>query len=53
MYLPVSSMIGHVEFKSDNQSRQDENKDSRKYRNPKVIGVVLGVIEDEKFIPVK
>lgn len=43
----------HVEFKSDNQSRQDENKDSRKYRNPKVIGVVLGVIENEKFIKVK
>lgn len=43
----------HVEFKSDNELRQDENKDSRNYREPKVIGVVLGVIEDEKFIPVK
>lgn len=43
----------HVEFKSDNQSRQDENKDSRKYRKPKVVGVVLGVIENEKFIKVK
>lgn len=43
----------HVEFKSDNHLYQDENKDSRKYREPKVIGVVLGVIEDEKFIPVK
>lgn len=43
----------HVEFKSDNQMRQDENKDSRNYREPKVVGVVLGVIEDEKFIKVK
>ena len=43
----------HVEFKSDNEARQDENKDSRDYREPKIIGVVLGVIEDEKFIPVK
>ncbi len=43
----------HVEFKSDNESRQDENKDSRNYREPKVIGVVLGVIEDENFVAVK
>lgn len=43
----------HVEFKSDNTSCQKENKDSRNYREPRVIGVVLGVIEDEKFIKVK
>ncbi len=43
----------HVEFISDNKLRQDENKDSRNYREPKIIGVVLGVIEDEIFIPVK
>lgn len=43
----------HAEFKSDNEFRQDENKDSRNYREPKVIGIVLGVIENEKFIPVK
>lgn len=43
----------HVEFKSDNHLYQDENKDSRKYREPKVVGVVLGVIENEKFIKVK
>lgn len=49
-YITVGN---HVEFKSDNQLRQDENKDSRKYREPKVIGVVLGVIEDEKFVRVK
>lgn len=42
-----------AEFKSDNQLRQDENKDSRKYREPQIIGVVLGVIENEKFIKVK
>jgi len=46
-------LISKHTFKSDNQLRQDENKDSRKYREPKVIGGVLGVIEDEKFIPVK
>lgn len=43
----------HVEFKSDNVLRQNENKDSRNYRKSKVIGVVLGVIENEKFISVK
>lgn len=43
----------HVEFKSDNVLRQDENKDSRNYREPQIIGVVLGVIENEKFIKVK
>ena len=48
-----STVDGHVEFLSDNEFRQDENKDSRNYAMPKVIGVVLGVIENEKFIPVK
>lgn len=43
----------HVEFKSDNGERQYENKDSRNYREPQIIGIVLGIIEDEKFIPVK
>lgn len=43
----------HVELISDNELYQDENKDSRNYREPKVIGVVLGVIENEKFISVK
>lgn len=48
-----SKVDDHIEFLSDNQSRQDENKDSRDYRNPKVIGIVLGVIENEKFVLVK
>lgn len=48
-----ATVDGHVEFLSDNKSRQDENKDSRNYVAPKVIGVVLGVIENEKYIPVK
>ncbi len=48
-----ATVDGHVEFLSDNELRQDENKDSRNYAAPKVIGVVLGVIENEKFIPVK
>lgn len=43
----------HVEFKSDNQLSQKENKDSRNYGVCNVVGVVLGVIEDEKFIHVK
>lgn len=43
----------HVEFKSDNEKRQDENKDSRDYHMPSVIGVVIGVIEDGKFIGVR
>lgn len=48
------SIVGdHVEFLSDNVNKQNENKDSRNYREPKVIGVVLGVIENEKFVPVK
>lgn len=48
-----SKVDDHIEFLSDNELRQNENKDSRDYRNPKVIGVVLGVIENEKFIKVK
>lgn len=48
-----ATVDGHVEFLSDNELRQDENKDSRNYAAPQVIGVVLGVIENEKFIPVK
>lgn len=48
-----SKVDDHVEFLSDNELRQDENKDSRDYIEPKVVGVVLGVIENEKFIPVK
>lgn len=48
-----SKVDGHIEFLSDNELRQDENKDSRNYAEPKVVGVVLGVIENEKFIPVK
>lgn len=48
-----SKVDEHIEFKSDNYLRQDENKDSRNYIEPKVVGVVLGVIENEKFIPVK
>lgn len=48
-----TTVENHVEFKSDNGLRQDENKDSRNYIEPKVIGVVLGIIEDKRFIPVK
>ncbi len=48
-----SKVDDHIEFKSDNYLRQDENKDSRNYNEPKVVGVVLGVIENEKFVPVK
>lgn len=48
-----SKVDDHIEFLSDNELRQNENKDSRDYRNPKIIGVVLGVIENEKFIKVK
>lgn len=48
-----SKVDDHVEFLSDNELRQDENKDSRDYIEPKVVGVVLGVIENEKFVPVK
>jgi SOS-response transcriptional repressor LexA len=48
-----SKVDDHIEFLFDNELHQNENKDSRDYRNPKVIGGVLGVIEDEKFIPVK
>lgn len=48
-----SKVDDHVEFLSDNELCQDENKDSRDYIEPKVVGVVLGVIENEKFVPVK
>lgn len=48
-----SKVDDHIEFKSDNYLRQDENKDSRNYKEPKVVGIVLGVIENEKFVPVK
>lgn len=48
-----SKVDDHVEFLSDNVNKQNENKDSRNYIEPKVIGVVLGVIESKKFVPVK
>lgn len=43
----------HVEFISDNTEKQDENKNSLDYNECKIIGVVLGVIEDDRFIEVK
>ena len=43
----------HVEFLSDNYEYQHENKDSRNYRECKVIGIVLGVVENNRFIEVK
>lgn len=43
----------HAAFLSDNEVRRNEDKDARNYRICIVVGVVLGVIENEKFIPVK
>ena len=48
-----SKVDDHIEFLSDNELCQDENKDSRNYAESKIVGVVLGVIENEKFIRVK
>lgn len=43
----------HVEFLSDNYEYKHENKDSRAYRECNIIGIVLGVIENNKFIEVR
>lgn len=43
----------YILFKSDNPKWESENKKSSDDPNCKVLGVVLGVIENEKFIPVK
>lgn len=43
----------YILFKSDNDDFESENRKSIDDPDCKVIGVVLGVIEDEKFIPVK
>lgn len=43
----------HILFLSDNKYRQYENKDSRNFNECKIIGKVLGYIENEKFVPVK
>lgn len=43
----------YILFQSDNDAFEKENRKSTDDPNHKVIGIVLGVIEDEKFIPVK
>ena len=43
----------YILFKSDNDDFKKENRKSTDDPDHKIIGVVLGVIEDEKFIPVK
>lgn len=43
----------YILYKSDNEFFEKENRKSTDDPNHKIIGVVLGVIEDEKFIPVE
>lgn len=43
----------YILFKSDNDAFEDENRKSSDDPGCKVLGIVLGVIENEKFVPVK
>lgn len=43
----------YILFQSDNDAFDKENRKSIDDPNHKVVGVVLGVIENEKFVPVK
>ena len=43
----------YILFQSDNDAFEKENRKSTDDPNHKVVGVVLGVIENEKFVPVK
>lgn len=43
----------YILFQSDNDAFEKENRKSTDDPDHKIIGVVLGVIENEKFIPVK
>lgn len=43
----------YILFQSDNDEFKDENRKSTDDPNHKIIGVVLGVIENEKFVPAK
>ena len=43
----------YILFKSDNDAFEDENRKSSDGPCCKVLGIVLGVIENEKFVPVK
>ena len=43
----------YILFQSDNDAFDKENKKSTDDPDHKIIGVVLGVIENEKFVPVK
>lgn len=43
----------YILFQSDNDEFKGENRKSTDDSNHKIIGVVLGVIENEKFVPVK
>ena len=43
----------YILFQSDNDAFEKENRKSTDDPDHKVVGIVLGVIEDEKFIPVK
>lgn len=43
----------YILFQSDNDAFEKENRKSTDDPDHKIIGVVLGVIENEKFVPVK
>ncbi len=43
----------YILFQSDNDAFENENRKSTDDPDHKVIGVVLGVIENEKFVPIK
>ena len=43
----------YILFQSDNKAFENENRKSTDDPDYKIIGVVLGVIENEKFVPVK
>lgn len=43
----------YILFQSDNNTFENENRKSTDDPDYKIIGVVLGVIENERFIPVK
>ena len=49
--LPALAGSGSVQ--SDNDAFDKENRKSTDDPDHKIIGVVLGVIENEKFVPVK
>lgn len=42
----------YILFKSDNKQFESENRKSTDDSNCKIIGIVLGIVEDEKFIAV-